>query len=312
MNEEYRYSIDQCDVPKQNHSTLRAYRDKRRSWLEWIGTDEHHAIFPLLSAMAWRDVSFRSLIHISNGDSSSSLHNPLLYEALVDGHVALQILAIRRLVDNGKNVISLRKLLDDMKTNAKLLTRENFVCFDGLPFDSKVAEERVWSTRERDTVYWGSTTGPDAYRHSQFAHEQFDKLAGINCKARSRNDRLPVSLLKKIESDLYAGPAYDLAKWSHAFLAHAGSKASRASIDESLVTLSKISSAIKSLARIAEKASSLVRSGVGELMPHAQFDKFKLLNLPVMKSEEKKNVEAIWRKLSEERNHYLDELDANL
>jgi hypothetical protein len=44
------------------------------------------------------------------------LHNTLLTEALIGGHVAMQVLAIRRLVDNrGDDVISLRKLLKDIR-----------------------------------------------------------------------------------------------------------------------------------------------------------------------------------------------------
>ena len=81
----------------------------------------------------WQDVVFRSLIDLAVNDSDSALHNSLLTEALLGGHVATQILALRRLIDDGSTVLSLRRLLKDIKQNASLITRENFVCFDGLP-----------------------------------------------------------------------------------------------------------------------------------------------------------------------------------
>jgi|HubBroStandDraft_6_1064221.scaffolds.fasta_scaffold290278_3 hypothetical protein len=38
------YTLAQCDVPIERHSVLQSYRDKRRLWLSWISTDEHHVI----------------------------------------------------------------------------------------------------------------------------------------------------------------------------------------------------------------------------------------------------------------------------
>jgi hypothetical protein len=60
----------------------------------------------------------------------------LLVQALIDGHVATQVLAIRSLVDNGNSdIISLGRLVKDIRCNFHLPTRANSVCFDGLPYD---------------------------------------------------------------------------------------------------------------------------------------------------------------------------------
>jgi hypothetical protein len=51
-------------VPFERRPKLESYRAKRRVWLTWLDTDEHHAIWTNLSAMAWTDVSlgiFREL-----------------------------------------------------------------------------------------------------------------------------------------------------------------------------------------------------------------------------------------------------------
>jgi hypothetical protein len=50
MTDDYAYSIAQCDVPTERHAALQSYRDKRRLWLSWIDTDEHHAIWRVLSS----------------------------------------------------------------------------------------------------------------------------------------------------------------------------------------------------------------------------------------------------------------------
>jgi hypothetical protein len=228
MPDDYAYPLAQCDVTTEKRAALESYRDKRRLWLSWIDTDEHHAIWQVLSSMVWTDVSFRALTHFAVNDENNGLNNSLLAEALLDGHVATQVLAIRRLMDDrNSDIISLRRLVKDLRRNFALLTRENHVCFDGLPYDYEAVQRKEMMERAGKGVLWGETSGPGAHGTSRMAHEQFDKLAGIDPAKRSREDRLPASLLTTIERWLDDSGADDLAKWSHAFLAHAGGPESR-------------------------------------------------------------------------------------
>jgi hypothetical protein len=87
MPDSYRYRFDQCDVPTERHSALQRYRDKRRLWLHWLENDEHHAIWTTLSTMVWKEVAFRTLVNLATG-GANALNNPLLAEALLEGHVA--------------------------------------------------------------------------------------------------------------------------------------------------------------------------------------------------------------------------------
>ena len=105
MSTDYKYKLADCDVTDRR--ALESYRAKRATWLSWINADEHHAIWDVLSGMVWTDVSFRALTQFAIDAENSALHNTLLTEALIGGHVATQVLAIRRLVDNrGDDVIS--------------------------------------------------------------------------------------------------------------------------------------------------------------------------------------------------------------
>jgi hypothetical protein len=105
MAHDYAFSITECAVPQEKHATLQAYLDKRRLWLSWIDTDEHHAIWQVLSSTVWTDVSFKALTHFAMNDEGNALSNTPLAQALIDGHVATQVLAIRRLMDDGRNDI---------------------------------------------------------------------------------------------------------------------------------------------------------------------------------------------------------------
>jgi AbiU2 len=317
MSNDYVYSIAQCDIASERHAALQSYRDKRRLWLSWIDTDEHHAIWTVLSSMVWTDVSFKALTHFAVSDENNGLNNSLLAEALLNGHVATQVLAIRRLMDKGNgDVISLRRLVKDLGRNFALLTRENYVCFDGLPYDCEAALKRNMMQRAGQTgPFWGERHGPNADWVSRLAHEHFDKLANVDPAKRSREDRLPASLLKTIQKWLDDSGADDLANWSHAFLAHAGGPEERKKIIDLRVTTNKITDAIKALARVTEAISAwlLCASGrTSSLMPVAQFNPFEKLDKPIMQADGNADAWKLWHQLSHERNSYLDGVNAEL
>ena len=317
MAGDYAYPIAQCDVTAEKRAALESYRDKRHLWLSWINTDEHHAIWRVLSSMVWTDVSFKVLTHFAVNDENNGLNNLLLAEALLDGHVATQVLAIRRLMDDRRqrDIISLRRLVKDLRRNFALLTRENCVCFDGLPYDYEAVQHKEMMERAGRGCFWGETSGPGAHGPSRMAHEQFDKLAGIDPAKRSREDRLPAFLLTTIEKWLDDSGADERAEWSHAFLAHAGGPESRKKIADLTVTTHKITDAIKALARVTEAISAWLLFAGGRtnsLMPVAQFNQFEKLDKPIMQAGGEADAYKLWLQLSDERNLYLDGVDTEL
>jgi hypothetical protein len=265
----------------------------------------------------WRDAAFKALIHFAVANENNGLNNPLLAEALIEGHVATQVLAIRRLVDTRNDVISLRRLINDLKRNFALLTRENCVCYDGLPYDYDAVQQREMIARIRSGSgpYWAERSGPNAHNTSRMMHEQFDQIAGIDPAKRTREDRLPVSLLATIERWLDGSDADGLAKWSHAYLAHAGGPEPRERIAGQLVTANKITGAIAALARVTEGISRwlLFASGrTSSLMPVAQFNPFERLDVQIMATGGLPDAWKVWHRLCDERNHYLDEVNKAL
>ncbi len=266
--------------------------------------------------MVWTDASFKLLSHFAEGDESNALSNTLLGQALIDGHVANQVLAIRRLVDDrNADVISIRRLLKDIRRNFALFTRENFVCFDGLPYDYDTVQRKEMMERAGTGPFWGQTSGPGAHGASRMAHEQFDRLAGVRPEDRRREDRLPPSLLTTIEGWLDGCGADELAKWSHAYLAHAGGPESRKRIADLMVTANKITDAIKALTRVTEAISAWLLFAGGRsnsLMPVAQFNPLEKLDRPIMKAGQEDTAHRLWDQLGKERDRYLDDVDAEL
>jgi hypothetical protein len=316
MSDDYAYTLAQCDVAPEKRDALQSYRDKRRLWLSWIDRDEHHAIWNVLSSMVWTDATFKVLTQFATKDENSPLNNTLLGQALIDGQIATQVLAIRRLVDNGNSdIISLRRLLKDLRRNFNLFSRENYVCFDGLPYNYALVQHQEMLAHAGKGPFWGQISGPGAHAPSRMAHEQFDRLAGINPANRSREDRLPLFLLATIERWLDDSGADELAQWSHAYLAHAGGPEARKRIADLVVTGNKVTDAIKALVRVTEAISAWLLwagSRSHSLMPVAQFNVFERLDRPIIDTDGVEGAFKLWHKLSDERNRYLDGVDDEL
>jgi hypothetical protein len=153
MRQDYAYKLDQCDVPQDRRSELQRFRAKRAEWLSWLETDEHHAIWSTLHSMVWADVAFKTLTGLAIDNEENALNNSLVMEAMLNGHVATQVLGIRRLMDRGRGNISLRRLIIEVGSCFELFTRENYVCFDGDPYDYQtVRDARISSTDSRASI----------------------------------------------------------------------------------------------------------------------------------------------------------------
>lgn len=115
--DDYQFPISPCDVPPERRAALESFRAKRSTWVSWLDKDEHHAIWDAISAMVWADVSFRALTQFAIDDETSCLRNSLVAEQLINGPAATQVLAIRRIVDKRTDVISLRRLIKELRRN---------------------------------------------------------------------------------------------------------------------------------------------------------------------------------------------------
>jgi hypothetical protein len=315
---DYEFAIAQCDVVDK--AALAVFREKRGLWLVWLETDEHHAIWQVLSTMVWRDVVFRTIAEIANANPQSGLHNPLLTEALLSGYFATQVLAIRRLMDNAnKDVISLPRLLKDIRRNLKLFTRENIVGFDGLPYDYAAVEQRIMlqHLRQGGGGFWAARTGPDAYFPAQMAHEKFDRLTGVCPEDRSRNDRLPKRIINELVRWLDESGADDIVKWSHTLLAHAAGPNSpnRSAIAAAAPTADKITGCIKAFVQVADAATNTIlgHSGRGMLVPVPQFNPFDGMTNPLASSHQGRQfMDACWDRFAKERNEFLEGIETAL
>ncbi|MCA3265382.1 MAG: hypothetical protein ING19_04865 [Azospirillum sp.] len=230
----YKFSVADCDVIDK--ANLELFRQERDTWLALFEDDPAHNVRSQINELMWTDAVFRALNQMRGLGSESQptgSHNRAIGEFIDKGFLASQVLGISKLTDppnndKNKNVVSLRRLLGDIKEKVHLVTRENFVCFDGLPFDYEEAARRHINSltpEQRRQPRWLSREGPEAFGSSKISHLSFNELC---CSpAGSRLDRIDGGILTAIEGMLSHQSITKIRGFRNKYLGHAADSISR-------------------------------------------------------------------------------------
>ena len=278
------YSVDQCDILDKRKGE--AFRQNRLKWMEWLNGEDPHSISRQIYSMVWDYALFCVVnelrrIAATEPENGVSFNGPVirLFDA---GFVTIQATAIRRLIEKPKSdpkwaVISLRSILKDIEQNSHLITRENYVCYDGLPYDYEEVHRQWLSTLPKGTegVHAGRlpTSGPTAWQVSELVHENFDKLSGVEPKNRKRTDIIKADVFDFLESQI--DTCKDIKKYVDKFIAHGSAPETRIGLPENqrAITLDRLRAYHKTIYKVAGFISGqlLYESNLGGL-PVPQFD----------------------------------------
>jgi hypothetical protein len=286
----YKYPIDQCDI--SDKAKGESFRQMRMKWIEWLHGEDPHSISQQISSILWDYALFITVnelrrIAVEEPEKDVGINGPVIH--LFDaGFATIQAVAIRRLIEKpNKNpkwaIISLRRVLKEIEQNLDLMTRENYVCYDGLPYDYDSVHQKWLSSLPvtKSGVHSGSlpTNGPNAFFMSERVHKNFDILAQINPKMRSRNDRIKIKVLEHLESEIKK--CENIKKYVDKFIAHAADPETRASLsnEEKGITLERLETCHKIIYQVASFISGqlLWESNLGGL-PVPQYDHLKNLD----------------------------------
>jgi hypothetical protein len=287
---DYKYSVDQCDVIDKER--CEQYRQKRRQWAEWLAGDDPHAIIKQLYSVLWDYALFCTINELrrlaaEKPQKGIGFNGPVmrLFDA---GFATTQATTIRRLIEwpsqrPGRAVISIRTVLKDMRENVALVTRENYVCHDGLPYDYRVIHNAAFSKlpihQSKVSVGVMPTNGPEGWPMSERAHKNFDKLAQIDSSRRTRIDLINVDIFDNLESQIQA--CENVKKYVDKFIAHGAAPQTRESLaeDERGITLERIETCHETIYRVASFifGNLIWESNIGGV-PVPQFDHLKGLD----------------------------------
>jgi hypothetical protein len=264
---DYKFPLEQCHV--RNFRSLKRYREARIKWMRWLDGDEHHSVWKQIDAMVMNDAVYRLVNEcrrFATKEAPTAASNPLIGRFVDLGYVATQVLAIWKLMEQRDDVISLRRLFDSISNSFHLFTRENYVAYDGLPYDPYAAGNAYYGSMSTDDVarlHGVPTEGPQAFGQSEVLHLAFDRLSGMMTERRKRTDTIDPRVFRTI-GDWFKDPVFEtLAKLRHTFVAHAGDEKSRAAAGLSDIgtTLGEIERAHYLIVRIAQTISAQILYG---------------------------------------------------
>jgi hypothetical protein len=297
--------VNKCDV--SNPARLTEYRKAREKWLGWyeFRKDEPNNIEGQIIRMISFDIGYRVLTKPRSEtpqDVNIAARNGLLGSSLDIGYAATQVLAIRRLLDGRNDVASLQRLLNDLKKNRKLITREIYVAWDGKPYDPNRWQSLPSSP---EIQMWGDEApGLFNFHMAKIRHELFDKLSGVSETSRSRTDLIRIALFDKLKGWLRSVEAEKLILLSHKFFAHAADSNSLGNLVEAGVLLSDIEKAQKAIVRVERAITDdILAIGVGrDVVPLQPLGLLHALDAPYVTMESIKKMNAHWDELETERN----------
>jgi len=264
----------------------------RLRWIEWLHGEGPHSISRQISSMIWDYALFLAINELrklakAEPHKEVGFNGPVirLFDA---GFATTQAVAIRRLIEKPKKspkwaVISLRRVLKEIGDNLNLMTRENYVCYDGLPYDYNSVHDKWLRSlpKTKSGVHSGSlpTSGPDAFLTSERVHENFDLLAQVDPKNRTRNDVIKPEILDHLDSEL--AKCENVKKYVDKFIAHAAAPETITSLseEEKGLTIDRLVSCHMVIYQVASFISGrlLWESNIGGL-PVPQYDHLKYLD----------------------------------
>jgi hypothetical protein len=207
-------------------------------------------------------------------------------------------LGIRKLVDKNPRTDSVWNVISLVERRPELLTREKFICYDGLPYDfARIHDNHLVDMSSGGHVGWLPTKGPEAWAMSEIMHKAFDRLSGNPAKRR-RIDTIQVSILSALKKRLSHPAIEKVCTMADRRMAHA-ERISEKSEAVPIVTYDDIDTALKHIVRVANFLSSsfLYDAAFGSVVATPQFDVLGHLDEPWVTPQNKPLLHIYWREL---------------
>lgn len=308
----YKHPVDRCDV--QDKAKLVDFRKARAEWVELLEKDPLHSVSRQLSALVWQDAVFRlfnEAWRLENPDEPSAATVPLLAEAVVNGYVANLVLGVSRLTDKAdygksgaRNVVSLKRLVEEIKSKRDLITREVFVCYDGLVYD--VNSIPPPSQRGGGGFVRVEIGGPFDCLTPTLLHEHFDALSGVDPGARSRSDKIADAAFDEVETILACPEIEKIRELRNKVIAHAADPISRAHLTSFGFKLDEAKVALHALCWAYHRVQiNLLWNSSGGVMPIPQFDIFDRMDSALLRPGQIAGLPPFWEQLIAEREQWV-------
>lgn len=245
--------------------------------------------------MMWNDALFRMINETrrlaAQDVESYATQSGWLAEIIDQGFFATQLFAIRRLLESAasrphRQVISLRRLLDDITANIHLFTRENFIAHDALPYDIQAAQEKFGKAGLHTGFFTSQHLGPTDYSSAERAHERFDRMSGADPNCRARRDLLGSRPIDEMKVRIAAAPFQDAVSLANKRIAHSPDPSSLPATGIPTLTFSQLWECQRTIVEVTAFVSTYVlQDGSHGVVPIPQLSMFEHWDRPFMPAD---------------------------
>jgi hypothetical protein len=218
-------------------------------------------------------------------------------------------LGIRKLVDKHRKTDSVWNVIATVERRPELLTREKFVCYDGLPYNYEAVQAKYLGSLDTSgsgRIRWLPTKGPEAWGMSELLHEAFDRLAG-NPPRRKRTDRIHPSILAALKERISHPAIEKVCTLADRQMAHA-ERISESSEAVPVATYNDIDDALEQIVGVTTFLSSrfLYDAAFGSIVPTPQFDVLEALDQPWVTPDNLPLLQKHWDEISAVMDAWAD------
>jgi hypothetical protein len=204
------------------------YACLRKKWDDMIANDHRNAIWRQMDGMVDEEVWFKTIMTI-RGRAGNPAVNAQLWETFLTGYGVKQALAIRRLTDltrRGKPTASLANIVEQIKVNANLLTRDVVIGHDGTPMCVEPEEGISYTWVRGSDGLPAVDSKMRAHLDAEHKHAAFDRLREGKSIGDERrpDDHISPLVLDRLSSALSEAAIARVRDWCDTCLAHADLK----------------------------------------------------------------------------------------
>ncbi len=289
------------------------------SWY-WHSDSQPNSIESQIHNMLFNDLTYRAIVSVResvDANATISARSPTLAYLLDQGYVLSQVLALQKLLDKRRGMVSVKRLLAEIEEDRGLITREVYVAGDGLPYDCDAWPQDIDKTHPMIQMWGIDAPALHSFASSKFLHETFDVLSGKQVSERARDDVIPKSVFRKLDSWISTPAADQIAKIRHNFIAHAANAINLGSLRFNGVRFAHIDELQRAIVRVERALTDHILAIRVErnVVPMAPLGLFRGLDSIYSRPEDEKSMYYRWSELSEERDGWsrgvLEELTTN-
>ncbi len=301
---EYNFSVEDCDVSIEKREALKEYRRIRKECLEHIRGPSVLPVFAQLQRLAWNTALYQTLNEARRVEPDAPVNGPL-WELVSEGYASITSLGIRRLLDNDKRRISLAWVISRIEKNIHLMTREFYVCHDGLPYEYQEAKNYFYanlsSSLSRSESFL-TATRREGWFMSEQMHDHFDSLCGHPAK-RSRTDRIPINIVRSFKEILKGDSITSISNMASRVIAHT---VICNQVEIETPTYDDIFDALSTLMGLANEISSSIfyDTNIGSVVPLYRGDPVEGLDQPWISSENLGSLRSFWEGICKQMDEW--------